>query len=189
VQLLCIEGKKLLSEGNMEGEKYLNRAMGFSPDYAAHYYIMGKYLLGRDRKEAVNLLFKGAMAPVAASGYSYWDEDDAGVPENMLDEVFELVASNSELLCDEYRNSPYMNFILNKEPYDPGFRFALAEKFLNNNDLGSCIKEMNNVLILTDDVKLKIKVLETLIPIYERSGLMWASVVCRRDIKYLKGIK
>lgn len=189
VQLLCIEGKRLLSEGNMEGIKYINRAIGFSPDYAAHYYILGKYLFNRDRKEAVNLLFKGAIAPVAASGYSYWDEDDAGVPENMLDEVFDLVASNSELLYEEFKASPYMSFILRKNPYDPGFRFALAEKFLYNGDLKSCIKELNNVILLTDDIKLKIKVLETLIPIYEQSGLMWASVICRKDIKYLKGIR
>lgn len=189
VQLLCIEGSRLLSRNISAGEEYISRAICFSSEYTAHYYILGKYLLCKDREEALKLLLKSAEAPVAASGYSYWDEDDAGVPEKVLDEIFEILSSNADLLPEELRQSTYMEFIVKGEPYNPEFRFVLAEKFLKDGDLNSCIKELNNVLILTEDLKLKVKVLETLIPIYEKAGLIWASVVCRRDIKYIKGMK
>lgn len=190
VQLLCIEGRRLLLSDNMEGRKYIERAICFSPEYTAHYYILGRYLFDKGMKEdALKLLFKAASAPLAASGYSYWDEDDAGIPENVMDEIFEVVASNEGFLSEEQRNSPYMDFILKREPYNPDFRFVLAEKYLNEEEYGNCIRELNNVLVLTEDFKLKIRVLETLMPIYDKEGLVWASVVCRRDIKYIKGMK
>lgn len=190
VQLLCIEGRSLLQSEDPEGEKYIERAMCFSPNYAAHYYILGKYLFDKGMKEeALKLLFKATSAPLAASGYSYWDEDDAGVPENVMDEVFEIIAANASLLSEDTRKSTYMDFILRGKPYDPDFRYILAEKYLNDGELSNCIREFNNVLILTEDFKLKITILEKLMPIYEREGLVWASAVCRKDIKYIKGMK
>lgn len=189
VQLLCMEGSRLLPIDSKKGQDYLTRAMCFSPDYTAHYFILGKYLLDKDMTEALDLLFKGAATPVAGSGYSYWDEDDAGIPENVLDEMYKIISSSMDLLPEKCRNSPYMDFILKGEPYDPSFRFVLAEKLLKNEDYHNCIKELNNVLLLTDDMKLKIKVLETLAPLYDKVGLTWAAVICRRDIKYIKGMK
>lgn len=189
VQLLCMEGRRLLEMDDKMGEKYLSRAMYFSPNYTAPYYLLGKYLMDKDKKEAVSILFKGAQIPIAASGYSYWDEDDAGIPQNVMDEIFSLVISNEEVLTEEYRNSTYMGFIKQGKPYDDAFRFVLAEKYLNDGDYNNCIRELNNVLILTDDYKLKIKILDMLIPVYEKAGLVWASGICRKDIKYIKGLK
>lgn len=189
VQLLCIEGRRLLESGDEQGIKYINRAMCFSPNYAAHYYILGKYLLESNKSEALKLFFKAAQTPVAASGYSYWDEDDAGIPQFVMDDIYGILSSNVDILPDEYKKSPYMDFIMQGRPYDPSFRFVLAEKFLNDGDYDSCIKELNNVLILTDDPDLKIKVLDMLIPVYERAGLVWASGICKKDIKYIKSTK
>lgn len=189
VQLLCQKGGRMLASGDEEGIKYLNRAMCFSPDYTAHYYILGKYLMERDRREALKLMYKGAVAPVAASGYSYWDEDDIGIPENVLEEIFSILSSNRDMLPDEYKKSLHMNFIMQERPYDADFRFAFAQKLLQEGEYMESIKELNNVLILTEDNKLKVKVLDMLIPIYEKVGLVWASGICRKDIKYIKGLK
>lgn len=189
VQLLCMEGKKLLIQDIKEGEKYFTRAMYFAPDYTAHYYILGMYMLEINKAEALKLLFKGAMTPIAASGYSYWDEDDIGIPENVMDDIFNILIANKDILPDEYKNSPYMNFIIQGKPYDESYRFVLGEKFLNDGDYNSCIKEFNNALILTEDPKLKIRILEMLIPLYEKVGLVWASGVCRKDMKYIKNMK
>jgi hypothetical protein len=189
VQLLCIEGRRLLSSDNASAYKYLERAMYFSPQYAAPYYILAKYLYEKDKGRALEFFFKGAEAPVAASGYSYWDEDNAGIPGNVLDEIFGIIISNIQLLPEDIRNSAYMDFIRRGKPYDADFRFVLAEKYINDCDYERGIRELNNVLILTDDLKLKVKILEMLIPVYEKAGLVWASSICRRDIKYIKGLK
>ena len=189
VQLLCQEGRKMLASKNEEGVKYLKRAMCFSPDYTAHYYILSKYLMKVDAKEAVKLLYKSALTPVAASGYSYWEEDDIGVPENVLDEIFSTLSLNREMLPKQYRESLYMSFIMEQRPYDSDFRFVFAKKLFDDGEYLQSIKEFNNVLILTEDYKLKIKVLDMLIPIYEKVGLVWASAICRKDIKYIKGLK
>jgi len=189
VQLLCKEGVGLLGTDFKEGSKQLTRAMCFSPDYTAHYYMLGKHLLETDKVEALNLLFKGAMTSVAASGYSYWDEDDIGIPENVMEEIFDILVLNKEYLSEEYRSSPYMDFIMQSKPYNPDFRFVLAKKFLQDEDYNNGIKELNNVLVLTDDSNLKIKILEMLIPLYEDVGLVWASGVCRKDIKFIKNLK
>lgn len=189
VQLLCMLGKKLLYTHTKEAEKYLNRAINFSPDYAAHYYILGKYLLDENKKEGLELLYKCATVPIAASGYSYWEEDDVGVPRNLLDEVFEILTKNKDELPHEYAKSIYMNFIMKGEPYDPDARFMLADEFLKSGDYIHCIRELNNVMILTDDPVVKIKLLETLMPVYEKAGFVWASSICRKDIKYIRGLK
>ncbi|KPU45331.1 hypothetical protein OXPF_12240 [Oxobacter pfennigii] len=189
VQLLCMRARKILEVGNIAGEKYLNRAMYFSPNYTAPYYIMGKYLLNKDKKEGINLLFKAAQTPVAASGYSYWDEDDAGIPKSVLEEIFNIILENESLLSEEQKKSPFMDFIRQQRPYDSSFRFVLVEKYIRDGNYMDSIKELNNVLVLTGDYKLKIKILEMLIPLYEKAGLVWASGICRRDIKYLKGLK
>lgn len=189
IQLLCMESQRLLERGDDKGEKQLERAICFSPNYTAPYYILGKHLLHNDRNKAVKILFKGAQTSAAASGYSYWDEDDIGIPQNVMEEVFEIIADNEDLLPQEDRDSDFMNFIRQKKPYDAAFRFLLSEKYLNNGDYDKCIKELNNVLILTDDYKLKVKVLDMLAPVYEKTGIMWASSICKKDIKYIKGIK
>jgi len=190
VQLLCIEGNKLLVDGDTKlGKEYLNRAIGFSPSYSAPYYTLGKYLLDEDKKEALSILFEGAQTPVAASGYSYWDEDDIGIPRFVLNEIFSLICENEDMLLPECKDSIFMEFIRQGRPYDPSFRFLLVEKYLNMGDYNNCIKELNNTLMLTDDHKLKIKILDMLIPVYEKSGLVWASSVCRKDMKYIKGLK
>jgi hypothetical protein len=189
VQLLCAEGGRLLDSDFRGAEERLRRAIMFSPEYAAPYYLLGKHLIEEDRSEALRLLFKASMTPVAASGYSYWDEDNIGVPRNVMDEVFEILISYREILPEEFKNTAYMGFIEKGEPYNPAFRFVLAEKYINDQDYFGAIRELNNVLILTDDMQLKIKILNMLIPIYEKAGLVWASAVCRKDIKYIKGIK
>lgn len=189
VQLLCMEGKRLVEKDNIKGQKLLERAIYFSSEYTAPYYILGKYLLDKNKEEALNLLFKASATPVAASGCSYWDEDDIGIPQNVLEEVFSIIIDNQDILPEECRNSAYFNFIRQMRPYDDAFRFVLAEKHINDEDYNNAIKELNNVLILTDDNKLKIKILEMLIPIYEKAGCGWACGVCRKDIKYIKGLK
>lgn len=189
VQLLCIEGRNMLEKGILKGKNYLEKAMCFAPEYTAPYYLLGNYLLDIDKKEALKILLKGAKTQVISSGYSYWEEDDAGIPENVLEYLFDTINSNIQYIPDEFKDSPYIEFIRQERPYDPAFRFVLAEKFLKDGDYVSCTKELNNVLILSDDSQLKIKVLEMLIPVYERCGLVWASGVCRRDIKFIKGLK
>lgn len=189
VQLLCKEGKKLLEQNNEYGVKLLNRAVDYAPFYAAQYYILGKYFYERDKTEALRYYFKAAQAPLAASGYSYWDEDDAGIPQFAMEEVFSDLLHFKELLPKEYMVSPYMDFISRQKPYDPDYRFVLAEKLLADGDYDNCIRELNNVLILTEDPALKIKVLNMLMPIYEKAGLVWASGVCKKDIKYIKAMK
>lgn len=189
VQLLCIEGRKLIERGDRLGEKYLSRAMCFSPNYTAPYYILGKHLMDEDKKEAINIFFRGAQTPIAASGYSYWDEDDAGIPQYVMEGMFAVIAENKDLLTEENRNSPYMDFIKQEKPYDPSFRFVLAEQYLNMGEYNNCIRELNNVLVLTDDYRLKMKILDMMIPIYEKAGLVWASGICKKDIKYIKGLK
>lgn len=189
VQLLCAEGERLLKKDFDAGRERLKRAMMFSPEYTAPYYILGKSLMRKDKKEAVNLLFRGASTPVAASGFSYWDEDNINVPQYVMEEIFGLVVRNKNLLPDELKNSPYMEFIEKGEPYSPDFRFVLAQKYLNDENYRCAIRELNNVLILSSDMQLKIKILNILIPVYEKAGLVWASGVCRKDIKYIKGLK
>lgn len=189
VQLLCAEGQKIIRKNFKAGSERLKRAMMFSPKYLAPYYILGKYLLKRDKKEAVRLLFRGAMTPLAASGFSYWDEDNINIPQNVMEEVFSLLVENKDILPDEHRNSVYMDFIEKREPYSPDFRFVLAQKYLNDGDYESAIREFNNVLLLSSDMQLKIKILNILIPLYKKTGLVWASGVCRKDIKYIKGLK
>lgn len=189
VQLLCADGEKLLEKDFKTGRERLKRAMMFSPEYMAPYYILGKFLLERDRKEGVKLLFRGASTPLAASGFSYWDEDNLNIPQNVMEEIFDLLAENKNLLPDECRESPYMEFIEKHEPYSPDFRFVLAQKYLNDGDYECAIRELNNVLMLSPDKQLKIKILNILIPVYEKTGLVWASGVCRKDIKYIKGLK
>lgn len=189
VQLVCGAGGNLLSKGDERGIDYLNKAVLFCPNYAAPYYILGKYLLDKDKPNALKLLFKGAMTPLAASGYSYWEEDNIGVPSNVMDEIFDILIHNEDSLPDEYRNSTYMNFIKVGEPYNDSFRFVLSEKYIKDEDYRSALRELNNVLLLTGDLKLKIKILEMLIPVYEKVGYVWASCVCRKDIRYIKGLK
>lgn len=189
IQLVCGAGSSMLSNGDAAGAAYLRKAMLFCPEYTAPYYILGKYLLGRDRQNALRLLFQGAMAPLAASGYSYWEEDNIGIPFNVMDEIFDILMHNEDNLQDEYRGSTFMNFIRMGQPYNDSFRFILAEKYIKDGDFASALRELNNVLLLTKDLKLKIEILEMLIPVYERAGYVWASGVCRRDIKYIKGLK
>ena len=189
VQLLCAAGKNMLEKDDTLARKLLEGAISYAPDYTAPYYILGKHLLKTYKAQAVLLLFKGAQTPIASSGYSYWEEDEIGVPRSVMEEIFDIIIAHEEILPDECKSSFYMDFIKQNKPYDDAFRFGLAQKYLYNDDFENAIKELNNVLILTDDLKLKIKILEMLIPVYEEVGLVWASGICRKDIKYLKGLK
>jgi hypothetical protein len=57
-----------------------------------------------------------------------------------MEEIFDILIKNENRLPEEYRNSAYMDFVKRKEPYNPSFRYVLAQKYLNDEEYNNGIR-------------------------------------------------
>lgn len=181
VQSLCFIGKKLLSNGDERGREYLKRVMDIFPQYTASYYIYGMTKPGFPKNSGRELV-QAINSSLVTTGYSYWEEDYLGIPEDVHREI--LLYADSYL---EKENGFLEKSLYNgRDPYDADLRIECARRWAKEGNISKAIDEYSNALFCCEDAGAYREVLSYAFKDIKDAGIYYLEEIIAHDLRHLR---
>lgn len=182
VQSLCYLGKFNLDKDKEKAIEYLTRAKTACSFYAAPYYILGRYYIGKGMREGKGEILKGLKSSLVLSGYSYWEEDYLDIPKDVHRNMAYYL-DESNVISESFLEK---SVVTGRDPYGLILRLELAEKFKRENKYKRALREYANAIYCSDDAIICKDILREALSCSKEGGMLYLSKLIEQDIKLMK---